>query len=647
MKILLVAPSYYPQVNTSYFPLGLAYVGAYAKGKGHQVDGLNLNHYPNHERYDLLVREIKKNNYDAVGITGLTVCFNEIEKLIKLIRETVPWMPIILGGGITSCEAELVMLTLKPDYMVIGEGEIIFANLLQAIAGTNPIDKLAGIWHWAGGNPIYNGKGPVVADLNTLPEPDLDLMEIKKYLALQGEAQISYHLVRYDMGKSIPMLASRSCPFQCTFCHHAGMGKYKTHDINMVVSRIERYIKEYGISNVSIYDELFSADKRRLRYFCEILLEKKLNIRWFCQLRVDQLDQESLFLMKRAGCNFISLGFESGSDTILRSMQKKIKVIDIANAVKMLRKAKIGFQANFLFGDPAETNETLQESLRFQQENELYFVDWSAVIPYAGTQIFDYAWRKGLIKDKLQFIRNQCDISDYLYRHQINMTSMSDVEFKDWYIKLREINDLNHRKRSALVQGVVSSGKWQSRLAIECPSCGYLLKTDFRYPLEAREDGNIYLDAPIGMLGVNFLCPNCCRKMHLQPKHIPHFRTFFKRFQEKAEQIKLAKRDVVIIPAMDRYFSVFKEDILLNNLRIKAVLDSRKSRVGEKFLNRTVKLLDNNNIKKNKDAVFIVLPWVEYGKAVDALIDAGIDSQMILSWNQSFEPAGQRDNLAK
>ena len=642
MKIILIAPSYSPEVNTLYFPLGLSYVGAYAKSQGYNVDGINLNHMSDPDRYNLLRTRISDNDYDVIGIGGLTICFNEIEKLIELIRETVPNTPIVLGGGITSCEAELVMRTLKPDFMVVGEGEEIFTNLLHAIQENVTLNSVSGIWYWKHNKPIYTGKGDEIDNLDVLPLPDLDMMDIRRHLALQGDRQESYHLTRYDMGRAMPMIASRSCPFHCTFCHHAGMGSYRTINIDIVIGQIEHYIDKYGIHSFYIYDELFSADKNRLQRFCKLIMKKGISLQWFCQLRVDQLDQESLHLMKKAGCNFISLGFESGSDTVLKSMQKKITTSEIAIAVQMLREeAKIGFQANFLFGDPAETNETIEESLCFQQQNQLYFVDWSAVIPYTGTQLFDYANKRGLIKDKLKLIRSQCDISHYLYNDHVNMTSMSDKQFHSWYIKLREINDLNHRKRLTDVGGKVAKGEWQSYLTLKCPSCGYSFNTTFRYPAEAETSGNINLNSPIGMQGVNFLCPECCRKMHLLPKDIPHIKPFFTNFQRRIDAVRNSRLPVVLLPAMDRYFSVFSEDIALAGLNLVNVLDSRKFRIGNIFLGQTINSLNKENIKKHSDAIFIILPWIEYKKAEVLIIDAGVPPQMVLSWNHFFESAAK------
>lgn len=650
MKILLLAPSYYPQVNASYFPLGLSYVGAYAKARGHDVDGLNLNHYPDPERYRLLRTTLAEGGYDVVGLTGLTVCFNEIERLVGHIREVDPQLPVVLGGGITSCEAELVMRTIKPDYMVVNEGEVVFINLLKAIAGEVPAAQVGGIWYWLGDVPFYTGRGPEVDDLDTLDEPDLDLMGIKRHIEIQGDAEVSYHLTRYDVGKSLPVLASRSCPFKCTFCHHAGMGKYKRHSIPRVVDQIERFVKKYDLNCVSIYDELFSANRKRVQEFCKLLLERKLNIRWFCQLRVDQLDQELLDLMKKAGCNYISYGFESGSDTVLASMRKKITAADIAHAVRMSRQARIGFQANFLFGDPAETVETLQESLRFQQENQLYFNDWSAVIPYAGTQIFDYAFEKGLIKNKLEFIRAQCNISDYLYRHQLNMTQMSDADYKSWYIRLREINDLNHRKRLAIVKAAKPLGHWKTLLTLECPSCRQEIVKPFRYPLDATDDGRINRNGAVGMLGVNILCPECCRKMHLMPKQIPNVAAIFERFQRRLDRLKTAGKEVVVIPAMDRYFAVFNEDIALDGLKVRAVLDSREFTWGTEFLGCSVARLDAAALTQHRQAAFVILPWIEYTTALELLAAAGVADEAILSWNRDFDMTSEvaaRDQYAE
>lgn len=636
MNILLISPSYYSQANASYFPLGLACISAYVKAQGHTVEGLNFNHMHFADRSIRLNNVLKSDKIDLIGISGLTVAFNEIDKLIKEIRRIRADIPIVLGGGITAVEGELMMNTLRPNYAVVGEGEFIFTRLLNAIENNIDTRKIAGIWCWDEERPVFTGEGESPKHLDELPLPDLDSFGIEEHIQLQGEhGQYCNHLTRVDVGPSFPISASRSCPFKCTFCHHAGMGDYKKRNIVKVVDQIENYINTYGVTGFSIYDELFSANKARVVEFCRLLKERKLDIKWFCQLRMDQIDLPMLQMMRETGCNYISFGIESGSDVVLDSMKKKITKQIIADAVKMVREAKIGIQGNFLFGDPAETGETIRESIQFQEDNQLYFCDWSAVIPYAGTPIYDDAVKNRLIEDREMFMRSLCNISGYLYKSQINMTKMSDEQYKDWYMFLRELNDENHRKICAnVISGKVLS-RWKSDLTISCPCCSSQQTLSFDFPFEQDENGPM-LNGPVGVQGINIFCPECGRKMHLKAKDIPHMAIIYDQFQKEIDTIKNNNEKVIVIPSLDRFATTFLEDIYIDVEIIEDIYDTREFRKEKEFLGKHTTIIDDKNIELFDGKILVILPWIEYKKIIEMLMDKEIMPRQIVCWNEFF-----------
>ncbi len=635
MKVLLISPSYYPAANASYFPLGLAYIAAYIKTEGHSVSGLNFNHMEQTEREVQLKEQIENNNFDIIGIGGLTVAFNEIDLIIKKIRQLDAKTPIVLGGGITSVEGQLMMETLKPDYAVVGEGELIFSELLSLLEEGKSPKKLQGIWTWIGSMPIYTGDGLTPKSLDALPQPDLAIFGIRDHLSLQSDSgQFSNHLTRLDVSKSLPLSASRSCPFKCTFCHHAGMGNYKKHDIVRVVDQIEFYINEYNCHSFSIYDELFSANKQRVIDFCSLLKERNLNIKWFCQLRMDQLDLPMLIMMRESGCHYISFGIESGSDVVLESMQKKITKKIIQDAVKLVREAKIGIQGNFLFGDPAESIETLEESLDFQEENKLYFCDWSAVIPYAGTPIYNYAVEKGLIENRENFMRSLCNIGGFLYNHQINMSKLTDEQYKDWYIKLREINDVNHRKQCAIIKKSHIISRWKSELTVDCPICTHEQSLVLNFPFQQDENGPV-IKCAIGVEGLNIFCTDCGDKMHVKAKDIPHIKVIYQDFQGKVDTLKAAGKKIIVMPAMDRYSTIFLQDISIDPDMVQEVFDTRSFRENTVFLKKKAKVLNSNNVESFSGKTVVILPWVEFEEAYEKII-LNSNNVNILSWNKMF-----------
>lgn len=634
-RVLLISPSYAAGKNPSYFPIGLAYISSYIRKFGHEVVPLNMNHFGLQERYDELDRLLRTEHIDVIGITGLTIAFNEIDKMVKFIRERSS-ARVVLGGGITSCESELVMQTIHPDFMVVSEGELIFKDLLEAMSSGGPTHEIKGVWSWHEGKPAYLGEGASVGELDELPFPDMDLFGLNEHLSLQSDRQIDYHETRFEAGLAIPITASRSCPYRCTFCYHAGMGTYRRHSMKNVVDNIEAMLaKAPQASHISIYDELFSANKKRIYEFCDLLVQRKINVSWYCQLRVDQLDQDLLNRMRETGCRHISFGFESGSDVILESMDKKIVAAEITEAVKMTRKAKIGIQANFLFGDPAETLETLAETLKFQQDNELFFVDWSAVIPYPGTRVYNFAMEKGLIKDTVEFIRSMCNISGYLWNNMVNMTGLPDDVYQDWYVRLRELNDQNHRKRPIIVKQARAVDRFRSELTLVCPHCDHTEHQIIPYPPEAS-GGSVNLRSVIGLPGLNVVCGSCNRKAHLMAKDFPHVAVIIREFQDAIDGLKRDQTEVVVLPAMDRYWGVFSQDIDLSGLRVSAVLDTRPKRIGVEFMNCRTEAMTPASIDSHREKTFVIFPWVEYDRAISALQDAGIPAGAIVSWNETF-----------
>lgn len=636
LRVLLIAPTYVDAPNTMYFPIGMAYLASYISSKGYLVDGLNMSNYGLNKGLEKLKLKLESEQYDVIGIGALTVAFEQIEKLVVHLR-TITDAKIVIGGGVTSCESELVIKEIKPDYMVISEGELIFEELLSHINNPNEYNLPKGAWSLKGDEIVSNSDSYAIPELDELPFPDYELMGISEFMDLQTGSGWSYHKTDLVIGKYMPISASRSCPFKCTFCHHAGMGTYRKHSVKYAVDFIKKMTSKYNVKHLSIYDELFSMDKKRVMEFCKEL--RPLDVTFMCQLRVDQVDKEMLQEMRKAGCIEISYGIESGSDLVIESMNKKIHVHQIENAIKLTREAKIGIQGNFLFGDPAETKETIEESIRFQEKNNLFFADWSMVIPYPGTVLHQKALDKGMISDRVQFIKDVADTSKYLWNKPINLTNFLDEEYLKIYAELRELNDINHRQVLSRVTKANIIDEKHSNIELECPTCNLATKyNNLPFPINTNNHLSEDRESFYGFLGMNIVCPECRSKHHLLPKNIEHTKSIFNIFDIVLSEFIASGDEIVMMPAMDRYYNAVKEDTNLLSIKPIAVLDTREYRVGAEFHGQVVQKFNDENILKLKNKKFLILPWVEYESAYNILINNGIDRNNILSWNISGKP---------
>ena len=212
---------------------------------------------------------------------------------------------------------------------------------------------------------------------------------------------------------------------------------------------------------------MFSHDKERVYEFCKrfkkLQEEVSWEIKWSCQMRVDGLDEEFLKTMKDAGCYMVSYGFESYSPVVLNAMKKHITPEQIENAVKLTLKNNISIQGNFIFGDRTETVQTANETLDYWKGNINAGIMLGFISPYPGTELYNNCIKKGIIKDKLDFIENH--ISDV-----INMTdAMTDKEFSRLKFDVYEA-ELKHRVHTTPIS-LIRSKEGTYNILVKCPHC--------------------------------------------------------------------------------------------------------------------------------------------------------------------------------
>ncbi len=257
---------------------------------------------------------------------------------------------------------------LNADYSIIGEGEEAIVDLLSCLENNDNLSMVKGICYLDNGNYFLTEERKQINDLDSIPWPDYESFNYNNHLASMKPTDQYYYDI-FDYPREYPLVASRSCPFLCTFCYHPSGNKYRQRSVDSIMEELKERIPKYKINIVGIYDELFSNNKERLYEFCRRFKEfadtLPWEVKWGCQMRVDSLDEKLLETMKDSGCFMVSYGFESYSPKILKSMKKYIKPEQIHNAIHKTLDKGISIQANFIFGDVAETMDTAMETLNF------------------------------------------------------------------------------------------------------------------------------------------------------------------------------------------------------------------------------------------------------------------------------------------
>jgi len=468
MKVLLVVSTnqykyIYPSpLSINDFPTGFAYLASSLHKAGHEIFGLNLNNDASYSSAQEMVSyklkyTLQEVQPDLVGLGGLCTDYKFIKDTMQIIRNVTPNTLIVLGGGIVTNDREYIHNLLKPDFSIAGEAEEAIVKLAESIEKNDY-------------NIYRDCPSPNTIDINQRPFPDYEPFDIKDMI--DNYSMSARWLYRYTRPHPRPMVivTARGCPFSCTFCIHGRREtKYRARSIDNVMQEIELMYNKYEFNVLIILDELFAVNKARMKEFCITLIEKKYKHRWdfdwiFQTHPSASLDYETLKLAKEAGCYLFAYGLESASPTVLRSMNKKTKVPQVVETIKIAEQAEIGFGGNFIFGDIAETQETITETMDFfEQYGKDIHISLSTIQPYPGSQLFEDCIDRGIIKDKFKYYEKIDEGSK-------NMTSIPDRVWFPWVYCLSLLSgSLLWTKITDAVRCKIKNGLIE--LVAECPYC--------------------------------------------------------------------------------------------------------------------------------------------------------------------------------
>ena len=429
------------------FPVGIAYVSAYLKSKGFNVFTCNLE-YVNGDSVEVaLTKLINQNNIDYVGTGGLSREYPKIQEVIDVAKKIKPTIVTMVGGGLMSADPVPAMELLNCDFGVYGQGEVTMYEFAVALECDNNFSSINGLLYWHEGKIVKNEERDDVSELDDLPFPDYDGFNFPDYMAETNH-------------KAIFVIASRSCPFKCTFCYHPSGGRYRKRSLDNIFAEIDSLLKNYSPKYLIISDELFAPKKDRVLEFCRRI--KPYGLKWSAQMRVTDVDEEIIAAMSDSGCVNISYGIESADDSILKSMVKKIKLSDVEKALALTVKYEIEIQGGLIFGDPNETIRSARNSLDWYDKNRQYVLDLNMVHTYPGTPIYNNAVAFGIIPDKKQFLIDGCPV--------INISQLSDEEYKSLASEIYERNIMSKFEPESY-NDIVYNQDGSAKFSYDCVKC--------------------------------------------------------------------------------------------------------------------------------------------------------------------------------
>lgn len=397
-KVLLVNPRLADEVSIFNIPVSLLYLGSWLVHNGYEVcilDALHFKDMPTlFQRMDSELSGVL-----CVGLSVMSSQLSNALQISKFVRQYDSSIPIIWGGVHPTLYPEMVARHELVDFAVKGEGEVTLTELLEAIEhGNLQPDNIKGLAFKAGDGVVATPNRELL-DVNKMPPIRWELIaDLKADSSLREIADLSEY--------GLPLLTSRGCPYRCTFCINSVTGlKYRHCDTSLVLENV-RAILALGANRICFMDELFFADKKRVKEFLDGVEKEGLRFSWYASSRADYfkpdyLGSEDLLLrIKKAGCDAMSMGAESGSQRILDLLIKGITVEDTLNAARLLHKVGIVATYSFMIGLPREKVEDYKKTLELIKE--IREIDDSVIIngpqvyrPYPGSKLYQQCLSQG------------------------------------------------------------------------------------------------------------------------------------------------------------------------------------------------------------------------------------------------------------
>jgi len=389
IRIALVNPPILKGVyhHQLYLPLGLAYLAAVLEEGGFEVKLIDC---PAMEiTTEQLEHKLSSFNPLIVGITSMTPTINSALLAASIAKKVCPDALVVLGGPhVTFMDKEIIAKEKTVDVIVRGEGEKTLLEIAQKTLRSEALHGIDGITLRNGDEIVRTPDRKYIENLDELPLPAYKYFHMDKY-RLFGK-------------KILPVITSRGCPFQCSFCVTSRVfGKrFRARSPKNIVDELEQLKNVYGADAFTFYDDTLTFDKKRILDVCKDMRNRNIDLPWDCQTRVDRISKEILFEMKRANCQQVFFGVESGSQKILDAVKKGTTVEQNEKAIKMAKEVGLFVSVSVILGYPGETAETLQQTINFLKRTKPDDVYLCVATPYPGTElrrlIEDLGWKTSM-----------------------------------------------------------------------------------------------------------------------------------------------------------------------------------------------------------------------------------------------------------
>lgn len=368
VDVILIQPNIKDEnANQGVPPLGLCYISSSLKKKGFTTNILDLSVKAMGKTE--LITYVKSLHPKVIGVSLMVSTYANGMEICHTIRENFSNIPIIVGGPHATCIPEEILKSSVVDIVNLFEGEDTFVELVSYYTQRTEkkLSNIYGIAFIDNNVVVKTPKRKLIADLDKIPFPDRDTLDVAKYQKLGT------------------IVSGRGCIYSCRFCSSPFLceNKYRLRSVDNVVEEMRELYYKYNVREFIILDDTFIVDDDRVYEFCNKI--KGMNITWSCYSRIaPPLSKELLREMRDSGLVRISFGVESGNNEILKSINKDFTVDDVSILIKTVHEEGILAVCYFMVGFPEDTHETISDTFIFANKLRAYGTNALPVIAVVG-----------------------------------------------------------------------------------------------------------------------------------------------------------------------------------------------------------------------------------------------------------------------
>jgi len=364
-------------------PIGILSIAAWLEQHGYVADVIDCYAHPDS---DGRIRDALRETRPAwIGFSCTTSAFLDGVRLAKLAKEVLPGVRTVFGGVHVSSQKELAVENYpEVDIAVMGEGEETMLELLETgpDADSGALSRIVGLVH-----RLPDGKGN---DTGRRKGMDLDRLPLPAYDKLTGYPEkYSLPIFNYPRHPSTSAVASRGCPYACSYCDRSVFGRdYRSNSPEYIYNHMKHLKERFGIRHINFYDDQFTFQTKRVDELCRLLIDKPLGMTFNCAVRANHVKEPTLRLMKQAGCWMVSLGIETGDEELLKKHRKQSRLTELAEKIRVMSKIGLRVKGLLMIGLPGETEQTVRRTMDYVFSLPLDDMNLTKFTPFPGSPLY-------------------------------------------------------------------------------------------------------------------------------------------------------------------------------------------------------------------------------------------------------------------